>query len=98
MANIQIIQGDFEQKLKRLDAHPEYADKKKLIIQAQSFFKSEKDALQAAIEQRKDIHESTGSRTNRFHQRKNVGSKELTFAAHNNGCFVSYATSLGTAM
>ena len=40
----------------RMDAHSEYADKQKQIIQAQSFFKSEKDALQAAIELRKDNH------------------------------------------
>ena len=40
----------------RMDAHSEYADKQKQIIQAQSFFKSEKEALQAAIEQRKDNH------------------------------------------
>ena len=46
----------YEHAQARMDAHPEYADKQKLIIQAQSFFKSEKDALQAAIEQRKDNH------------------------------------------
>ena len=46
----------YEHAQARMDAHPEYADKQKLIIQAQSFCKSEKDALQAAIEQRKDNH------------------------------------------
>ena len=44
----------YEHAQVRMDAHPEYADKQKQIIQAQSFFKSEKEALQAAIEQRKD--------------------------------------------
>ena len=44
----------YEHAQARMDAHPEYADKQKLIIQAQSFFKSEKEALQAAIEQWKD--------------------------------------------
>ncbi|WP_231390690.1 hypothetical protein [Segatella baroniae] len=46
----------YEHAQARMDAHPEYADKHKKIVQAQSFFKSEKDALQAAIEQRKDNH------------------------------------------
>ena len=46
----------YEHAQARMDAHPEYADKQKQIIQAQSFFKSEKDALQAAIELRKDNH------------------------------------------
>jgi hypothetical protein len=46
----------YEHAQARMDAHPEYADKQKQIIQAQSFFKSEKEALQAAIEQRKDNH------------------------------------------
>ena len=41
----------YEHAQARMDAHPEYADKQKQIIQAQSFFKSEKEALQAAIEQ-----------------------------------------------
>ena len=44
----------YEHAQVRMDAHPEYADKQKQIIQAQSFFKNEKEALQAAIEQRKD--------------------------------------------
>lgn len=44
----------YEHAQARMDAHSEYADKQKQIIQAQSFFKSEKEALQAAIEQWKD--------------------------------------------
>lgn len=35
----------YEHAQARMDAHPEYADKQKQIIQAQSFFKSEKEAL-----------------------------------------------------
>ena len=44
----------YEHAQARMDAHPEYADKQKQIIKAHSFFKSEKEALQAAIEQWKD--------------------------------------------
>jgi hypothetical protein len=44
----------YEHAQARMDAHPEYADKHKKIVQAHSFFKSEKEALQAAIEQRKN--------------------------------------------
>ena len=46
----------YEHAQARMYAHPEYANKQKEIIQAQSFFNSEREALQAAIEQVKNNH------------------------------------------
>jgi hypothetical protein len=46
----------YEHAQARMDAHPEYADKHKKIIQAHSFFQTEKEALQSAIEQMNNNH------------------------------------------
>ena len=51
------LQYLYESAIKRMEAHPEYAEKRKKIIHDYPYYEGEKDALEAALRLPKDdIH------------------------------------------